>query len=599
MEELLNGWKRSHYCAQPSEADIGAEVTLMGWVNKRRDLGALIFVDLRDRSGIMQIVFDQGKLPADAFSRAEGIRSEYVLGVRGKLVRRDDETINPNLPTGTIEVRVETFKIFSRAETPPFAIDDDVNVGEALRLKYRYLDLRRPEMQQKLLLRHRIVKMARDYYDENGFVEIETPTLGKSTPEGARDYLVPSRVHPGSFYALPQSPQLYKQILMVSGFDRYFQVARCYRDEDLRADRQPEFTQLDLEMSFVEEEDVMSLNEGFIQKVFKEVLNVDVQLPLPRMTWKEAMNRFGSDKPDTRFGLELIDISDLAKDIEFNVFKNAVKSGGSVRVINAKDSVDKLARREIDALVEFVKQYRAKGMAWISLTKDGTIKSAITKFMTDGQVQAIFERCGAEPNDTLFFVADAKDSVVYAALGALRLELAKKFSLIDESRWDLLWVTEFPQFEYSEEEGRFVAMHHPFTSPMDEDLDKLESDPGAVRAKAYDIVLNGNELGGGSIRIHDSEIQQRMFKALGFTEERAWESFSFLLNAFRFGTPPHGGMAFGLDRLVMLLTRSKSIRDVIAFPKVQNASCPMTEAPGEVEEKQLTELGISIDRIEE
>ena len=599
MEELLKGWKRTHYCGQPTEADIGKEITLMGWVNKRRDLGALIFVDLRDRSGMMQVVFDQGALPEADFNRAETIRSEYVLGVRGKLVLRDDETINPNLPTGTIEIRVETFKIFSRAETPPFAIDDDINVGEALRLKYRYLDLRRPEMQKKLLLRHRIVKLARDYYDENGFVEIETPTLGKSTPEGARDYLVPSRVHPGSFYALPQSPQLYKQILMVSGFDRYFQVARCYRDEDLRADRQPEFTQLDLEMSFVEEEDVMSLNEGFIKKVFKEIVGVDVQLPLPRMTWKEAMNRFGSDKPDTRFGLELIDISDLAADIDFNVFKNAVKGGGSVRVINAKDSVDKLARREIDALVEFVKQYRAKGMAWISLTKDGTIKSAITKFMTEEQVQAIFERCGAEPNDTLFFVADTKDSIVYAALGALRLELAKKFNLIDESRWDLLWVTEFPQFEYSEEEGRFVAMHHPFTSPMDEDLDKLESDPGSVRAKAYDIVLNGNELGGGSIRIHDSEIQQRMFKALGFTEERAWESFSFLLNAFRYGTPPHGGMAFGLDRLVMLLTHSKSIRDVIAFPKVQNASCPMTEAPGEVEEKQLRDLGISIDRVEE
>jgi len=587
-------FKRTHYCAQPTEADIGQKVTLMGWVNKRRDLGALIFVDLRDRTGIMQAVFDAGKLPEEAFRRAETIRSEYVLAISGTLVRRDDETVNPDLPTGTIEVRVEEFDIISKAETPPFEIDDDVKVGENIRYKYRYLDLRRPVMQKRLMLRHKIVKLARDYFDENGFIEIETPTLGKSTPEGARDYLIPSRIHKGKFYALPQSPQLYKQILMVAGFDRYFQVARCWRDEDLRADRQPEFTQLDLEMSFVDEEDVMAVNEGFLARLFKEVMGIELQLPLPRLTWQEAMDRFGSDKPDTRFGLELVDISDIARTIDFNVFKSAVEAGGSVRVINCKDSVDKLPRREIDSYGEFVKQYRAKGLAWISYTKEGEIKSAITKFMTDEQVKAILERCKAEPNDTLFFVADAKNDVVYAALGALRLKLGERFNLIDKTRYDLLWVTDFPQFEYSEEEHRYVAKHHPFTMPKEEDLPLLETDPGRVRAKAYDIVLNGNEIGGGSIRIHDPEIQKRMFAALGFTPERAQESFSFLLNAFKYGTPPHGGLAFGLDRLVMLLSDAQSIRDVIAFPKIQNATCPMTDAPGYVDEKQLKELYLEI-----
>ena len=599
MGELLQGWKRSSYCAEPTEAQIGETLTLMGWVDNRRDLGGLIFIELRDRTGVMQIVFDESENDADVFKQAESIRSEFVLAVRGKLIKRDDETINPRLSTGTIELRASELKILSRSETPPFAIADDVGTQESLRLKYRYLDLRRPDMQRVLMTRHRIAKIARDYYDQNGFVEIETPLLGKSTPEGARDYLVPSRVHPGEFYALPQSPQQFKQLLMLSGFDRYFQIAKCFRDEDLRADRQPEFTQIDLEMSFVDEDDVMAVNEGFMQKVFKDILHIDIALPLPRMPYKEAMDRFGSDKPDTRFGLELIDVSDIAKEVEFQVFSGALKSGGSVRAINAKDTVDKLARREIDALVEYVKQYRAKGLAWISITADGQIKSAITKFMTEEQIQAIIARCDGQPNDTLFFVADGDDSVVYAALGALRLELARKFDLIDQNRWDLLWVTDFPLLEYSPEEKRYVAMHHPFTSAKDEDLSLLDQNPGAVRAKAYDIVLNGNELGGGSIRIHTPEMQAKMFELLGFTKEQAEEQFGFLMNAFQYGAPPHGGLAFGLDRLVMLLTGATSIRDVIAFPKIQNASDPMTEAPSAVDRKQLRELSIKVDLPEE
>ena len=594
MGELLNGLKRTHYCTQPTFTDIGSKITIMGWAAKRRDLGALIFVDIRDRTGLMQVVFDQGSVSEELFDKAETIRSEFVLAVTGELVRRSPDTINTSIPTGEIEVRVEEFKILSESETPPFMIEDNVATSEMLRLKYRYLDLRRPKQQQIILLRHKIAKMARDYFDENGFIEIETPMLCKSTPEGARDYLVPSRVHPGEFYALPQSPQLFKQLLMLSGFDRYFQIAKCFRDEDLRADRQPEFTQIDIEMSFVEEEDVMSVTEGFIAHVFKEIKDKQIALPLKRLPYSEAMDKFGSDKPDTRFGLELIDISDLVTDTTFNVFTLAVKSGGSVRVINAKNTVDKLARREIDALVDFVKQYRAKGMSWISITPDG-LKSAITKFMTQEQIQSIIERCCGEINDTIFFVSDVNNDVVCTALGALRLELAHKFNLIDESIDDLLWVTDFPQFEYSEEEKRFVAKHHPFTGPKDEDIELLEKDPANVRAKAYDIILNGNELGGGSIRIHDPALQKRMFCALGFTDEEAMDRFGFLINAFKFGPPPHGGLALGFDRLVMLLTKASSIREVIAFPKIQNASCPMTDAPNTVDAKQLRELRIAVE----
>ncbi len=593
MSELLQGWKRTDYCAKLTKDDVGREVIVMGWADVRRDHGSLIFVDLRDRTGILQIVFDSGAVSSELFHKAESIRSEYVLAAKGKLVLRTPEMINPKMVTGEIEVRVTDMKLLSKSETPPIEIDDNTKTGEQIRLKYRYLDLRRPCMQKNLMLRHQLCAIAHSYFDENGFLEIETPMLGKSTPEGARDYLVPSRVHPGSFYALPQSPQLYKQLLMLSGYDRYMQIARCFRDEDLRADRQPEFTQIDLEMSFVEAEDVMSVNEGFLKKVFHEILGIDLQLPLPRMTWQEAMDRFGSDKPDTRFGLELQDVSDIVKSCGFKVFTGAVAMGGSVRCINAKGCVDKLARRELDALGEFVKVYKAKGLAWISLKPEG-MQSPITKFLSEDEIAAILQRTGAEQGDILFFVAD-KNPVVYAALGALRLELARKLGYIDNTKFNLLWVTEFPLLEWSEEDKRFTAMHHPFTSPMDEDLDQLESDPGSVRAKAYDIVLNGTELGGGSIRIHSQELQEKMFQVLGFSKERAWENFGFLLEAFKYGVPPHGGMAYGLDRLAMLLTNAPSIRDVIAFPKVQTASCLMTDAPAPVDPKQLEELCIKTD----
>ena len=591
MSEFLQGWKRTDYCTNFTLDDVGREVTLMGWVQTRRDFGALVFVDLRDRSGIMQVVFDESVLEGD-FNRVNALRSEYVIAVRGKIVRRDPETVNEKLPTGLIELKARELKVLSKAQTPPFEIEDDTAVREELRLKYRYLDLRRPTMQRNIMMRSRISAAARDYLVKNGFLDIETPMLTKSTPEGARDYLVPSRIHPGSFYALPQSPQTLKQILMISGFDRYFQIVKCFRDEDLRADRQPEFTQIDIEMSFVDVDDVLTVAEGLIAHIFKQVLDVDIPLPLRRLPYREAMDRFGSDKPDTRFGLELVNVSDIVANTGFQVFSSVVKNGGSVRAINAKGCVDKFARREIDSLVDFVKIYGAKGMAWISMKEEG-MQSPITKFFTDEELDALLKRVGAETGDIIFFVGD-KDKIVFDSLGALRLKLAKKLGLVDESKWDLLWVVDFPQFEYDEEEKRYVAMHHPFTCPKDEDVDKLESDPGSVYAKAYDMVLNGNEIGGGSIRIHSAELQERMLKAIGHTKEEAWENFGFLMEALKYGAPPHGGLAFGLDRLAMLLLGCQSIRDVIAFPKVQNASCLMTNAPSPVSPKQLRELGIRI-----
>lgn len=593
MSELLGGWKRTHYCTGLGEADVGGEVILMGWTNARRDLGALIFVGLRDRTGIMQVTFSSSDLLADVFEKAQSIRSEYVLAVRGTLAHRAPDMINPRMQTGAYEVLVQDFKILGKSETPPIEIGDDTRTNELLRLKYRYLDLRRPAMQRNLMLRHRIASIARNYFSEQGFLEIETPMLTKSTPEGARDYLVPSRVHPGAFFALPQSPQQFKQLLMLSGYDRYMQIARCFRDEDLRADRQPEFTQIDLELSFVEEDDVIAVNEGFLARLFKEELGMEISLPLRRFPYQEAMDRFGSDKPDTRFALELVDLSDIVRGCGFGVFAGAVENGGSVRCINVKCAADKISRREIDALTEHVKTYKAKGLALLTMKAEGP-QASFAKFLTPEQLQGICERAGAQTGDILFFVAD-KNSVVYASLGALRLELAKRLELIKPNTYDLLWVTNFPLLEWDEDEGRFFAMHHPFTHPKDEDINKLESDPGAVHAKAYDIVLNGNEIGGGSIRIHSSELQERMFSALGFTKEEAWRRFGFLMEAFKYGTPPHGGLAYGLDRLAMLLAGASSIRDVIAFPKVQNASCPMTDAPDPVDEKQLRELHIKLD----
>jgi aspartyl-tRNA synthetase len=597
MSEFLSGWKRTDYCANFTKADAGKQVTLMGWTNVRRDLGALVFVQLRDRSGIMQVVFNSETLGEADFARACTIRSEYVLAVRGELVLRTGDMVNKSMATGELEVLVSEFKILSRSETPPFEISDDCRANELLRLKYRYLDLRRPAMQKNMLMRHKIAFIARKYFDEQGFVEMETPILTKSTPEGARDYLVPSRVHPGKFYALPQSPQLFKQLLMLAGYDRYFQIARCFRDEDLRADRQPDFTQIDLEMSFVEEEDVQSVNEGFLKRLFKETLDVDLALPLPRLKYADAMARYGSDKPDTRFGMELIDISDVVKTSEFSVFQNALANGGSVRAINAKGASASFSRKALDALGEFVKTYRAKGLIWMNDKPEG-LASPILKFLKEDEIAAIREKTDLETGDVLFIVADA-DKTVFASLGALRLKLGDQLGLIPKDQFNLLWVTEFPQFEWSEEENRFMAMHHPFTSPMDEDVDKVETDPASVRAKAYDIVLNGVEIGGGSIRIHSRDLQKRMFRALGFTDEQAEYRFGFLTDAFRFGPPPHGGMAYGLDRLVMLIAGTSNIRDVIAFPKVQNASCPMTGAPDFVDDKQLDELHIACTEKEE
>ena len=589
MAEKLGNWKRTGMCQEFSEKDIGKSVTLMGWVNSRRNLGGLIFVWLRDRSGVIQLVFDEAEKKS-YFADAQSLRSEYVIAVKGQIAARAPENYNDDLATGRIEVRVEELKILSEAQTPPFEIEENSKVKEELRLKYRYLDLRRPDMQRNLMLRSQIAMSTRQYLFEQGFLEIETPILQKSTPEGARDYLVPSRVHPGKFYALPQSPQIFKQLLMVSGMDKYYQIAKCFRDEDLRADRQPEFTQVDMELSFVTEEDIIAVNEGLFQRIFKDTLGVEIPLPLPRLTWQQAMDRYGSDKPDTRFGMELVDISDIAGKCGFQVFAQAVANGGSVRGIKAEHAG--LSRKEIDALAEFVKTYGAKGLAWINFKEEG-ISSPVAKFLSEQEMEAIAQRAEAKTGDILFFVADS-DKAVYASLGALRLELGKKLGLIPENQWNLLWVTEFPQFEYSEEEGRLVAKHHPFTSPMDEDLDLLETEPEKVRAKAYDIVLNGIELGGGSIRIHDSALQERMFRALGFTKQQAWERFGFMMRAFQYGTPPHGGLAYGLDRLAMLLAGRQSLRDVIAFPKVQNASDLMSEAPDVVDQAQLNELGIGI-----
>lgn len=587
--DTMQGLKRTKYCGEFSADDIGKQAVACGWVQKIRDKGMLVFIDLRDRSGILQLAFDD-KTDAQLRAKAQTARAEFVLMAKGTVRRR--ESVNKDISTGEVELYVDDLRILAKSETPPFEIKDTTNVKEELRLKYRYLDLRRSEMQNALIMRHKIVKIARDYYDQNGFLEIETPDLIKSTPEGARDYLVPSRVNPGCFYALPQSPQLYKQLLMLSGYDRYMQVARCFRDEDLRADRQPEFTQIDVEMSFVDEEDVMTINEGFMKKAFKEALDIDIQTPFLRMPYAEAMERFGSDKPDTRFGLELVDLSDLLQNCEFKVFKGALASG-SVRAINAKGAADKLSRKEIDKLVDFVKTYRAKGLAYTRLTEKES--SSYEKFLTEEEKTAIRERMDAQTGDVILIVADGDNQTVFDSLGALRCELASKLDLIEKGVYNFLWVTDFPLFEYSEEEDRFVAKHHPFTHPALDDLDKLESDPGACHARAYDMVLNGCEVGGGSIRINNLELQERMFKALGFDEQTAKERFGFLLDAFKFGAPPHGGMAYGLDRLVMLMLEKHSIRDVIAFPKVQNASELMTQCPAPVEEKSLKELSIKVD----
>ncbi|MGM9649954.1 MAG: aspartate--tRNA ligase [Butyricicoccaceae bacterium] len=598
MNTSISGMKRTDWCGELTIADAGREVCVNGWCDRTRDNGGVLFLLLRDRTGIVQCTFDKS-VNADLFDIAFTVRTEYVLAVKGKVVARDENAINRKMKTGEIELVVTDVRILSKSETTPFEISDNKEVNDQLRLKYRYLDLRRPSMQANLALRHKVTMVARNYFSEQGFLEIETPMLQKSTPEGARDYLVPSRVHPGKFYALPQSPQQYKQLLMLSGVDRYFQIARCFRDEDLRADRQPEFTQIDLEMSFVEEEDIMEVNEGFLQRVFREVLGVELSLPLPRMPWQEAMDRFGSDKPDTRFGFEIKDISDIAKNCSFKVFQSTVENGGTVRLINVDGYASKFPRKEIDKLADFVKIYGAKGLAWMKLGEDGKMTSSFAKFLSEDEVEAIKARAEAKDGDLLFVVADGSWQTAVTALGALRCELAKRLGLLRADDYKLLWVTDFPQFEYSEEENRYVAMHHPFTAPKDEDLDILESDPAKVRAKAYDIIMNGCELGGGSIRIHSTETQAKMFRALGFSDEDAEARFGHLLTAFKYGAPPHGGLAYGLDRLCMLLAGLDSIRDVIAFPKVQNASELMTVCPDFVEQKQLDELYLSLNKVEE
>lgn len=593
----ITGMKRTHMCGNLRKSDVGNVVTVNGWVDRVRDNGGVLFLLIRDRSGIIQCTFDKS-VNKDLFDIAFTCRTEFVVAIKGELVARDEAAINKKMPTGEVEVIAQDIRILTRAETTPFEIDDTKEVNDQIRLKYRYLDLRRPSMQRNMMLRHRVMQVARNYFDEQGFIEIETPMLTKSTPEGARDYLVPSRVHAGKFYALPQSPQQYKQLLMLAGMDRYIQITRCFRDEDLRADRQPEFTQIDLEMSFVEQDDVIAVNEGFLQRVFKEVLDVDITLPLPRMTWQDAMDKYGSDKPDTRFGFEICDISDIAANCSFKVFKDTVDNGGSVRLINCNGYADKFPRKEIDKLGEFVKTYRAKGLAWLKLAQDGSMTSSFAKFISEEEIEQIKARANAKENDLLFVVADADWETAATALGALRCELAKRLDLAKKDDFKLLWVTDFPQFEYSEEEDRLVAKHHPFTAPMDEDIALLDTDPKKVRAKAYDIILNGCELGGGSIRIHDPELQTKMFRTLGFTEEKAQEQFGHLIIAFSYGAPPHGGLAYGLDRLCMLLAGLDSIRDVIAFPKVQNASDLMMHCPDVVEQKQLDDLSIAVTKIE-
>ena len=596
MAESMKGLHRSHRCTEVSNQNIGETVTVMGWVQKRRNLGSLIFIDLRDRSGILQLVFNEESVGKEGYEKAERLRSEYVIAVTGKVEKRS-AAVNESLKTGDIEVIATDIRILSEAETPPFQIEENSQTKDEVRLKYRYLDLRRPDIQKNLMLRSKVAYLMRDFMAKEGFLEIETPMLCKSTPEGARDYLVPSRVHPGHFYALPQSPQLYKQLLMCSGYDRYFQIARCFRDADLRADRQPEFTQADMELAFVDVEDVLDVNERLLKYIFKEAIGVDVTLPLPRMPWQEAMDRFGSDKPDTRFGMELCDVSKVVEGCGFSVFTGALENGGSVRGINAKGQAG-MPRKKIDKLVEFAKGYGAKGLAYLAVNEDGTYKSSFAKFMTEDELKALVSAMQGEPGDLLLFAAD-KNKIVWNVLGALRLELAKELDLLDPDQYNFLWVTEFPLLEWSDEENRFMAMHHPFTMPMEEDWDKIDSDPGSVRAKAYDIVLNGTELGGGSVRIHQDDIQEKMFEVLGFTKERAHEQFGFLLDAFKYGVPPHAGLAYGLDRLVMHMVHADSIRDVIAFPKVKDASCLMTQAPGIVDKKQLEELGLEVEEVSE
>lgn len=591
MAESMRGLHRSHRCTEVSNMNIGETVTVMGWVQKRRNLGSLIFIDLRDRSGILQIVFDENDVLKEGFEKAETLRSEFVIAVKGQVTKRGG-AINDNLKTGDIEIRATELRILSEALTPPFPIEDGITTKDELRLKYRYLDLRRPALQKNLIMRSKTATLVRTFLDNEGFLEIETPMLTKSTPEGARDYLVPSRVHPGNFYALPQSPQLFKQLLMCSGYDRYFQIVKCFRDEDLRADRQPEFTQIDMELSFVDVDDVIDVNERLLAKMFKEILDVDIKLPIQRMTWQEAMDRFGSDKPDTRFGMELKDVTEIVKDCGFGVFTGAIENGGTVRGINANGQ-GAMPRKKIDALVEFAKTYGAKGLAYMSINEDGTYKSSFSKFMTEEELDKLVTAMEGKPGDLLLFAAD-KNSVVWAVLGALRVHIAEELGILDKNQYNFLWVTEFPLLEWSEEQNRFVAMHHPFTMPMDEDLPLLDTDPGKVRAKAYDIVLNGTEIGGGSVRIYQSDIQEKMFEVLGFTKEQAYERFGFLLNAFKYGVPPHAGLAYGLDRLIMLMAKEDSIREVIAFPKIKDASCLMTDAPNIVDDKQLEELSIKL-----